>query len=198
MSLQFDLSDKRILKRAVGDVLHYLVMQGDCIIAYIDLNTTTCGNYWVRHSVASIGHQGVGAAVYRMVLQDVYPKAIMPSRECTSGYAISIWADLWKDKLVSKKPIEHWQSYVDEFDEWEDEILAVNPLLTESALAAHNKEFTFFLAVIEGDVVPHPYNHYYTLKPNGGFTVVEMQEHEYYLLKDANDLFYERYEKLDF
>lgn len=182
-------------KKTGADIVHYVVVVKGCVVASLELNTSLCGNYWVRHSVSEISHQGYGYALYQLAMQDVYPLGIMPSRECTSGHAISLWAKLFKQQNITQIPVVHPKVYCDEFDEWLDEIVEVNPSLDEDAIALLEKEHSYIDSVQKGFMKPHPYNMTYHLKLCTNFNVIETEKSKYF--KASAELFNQRYDTLD-
>lgn len=183
-------------KRGQGDVLHYVVIVNEQVAASLELNVSLCGNYWVRHSVSEVSNRGYGFALYKLVMQDIYPLGIMPSRECTSGYAVSLWEKLFKQPKIMQFPVVHPKVYCDEFDEWLEDILEVNPALNEEAIELLEKNLSYIDAVQQGFMKPHPYNNTYHLKPELDFKIPYIVESKYF--NESTDLFNRRYNTLDF
>ena len=184
------------IKSLQGGILHYAVIVNERVIASLELQTALCGNYWVRHSVSEVSHQGYGFALYSLAMQDVYPLGIMPSRECTSGHAVSLWQKIFIQEEITQNPVNNPKVYCDEFDEWLDEVLEVNPSLNREEIENLEVDFSLIGAVQEGLIKPHPYNTSYHFKPNCDFVVIECNDSKYSIESQA--LFDRRYETLDF
>ncbi|MFQ3188897.1 MAG: hypothetical protein ACI936_000017 [Paraglaciecola sp.] len=192
------LSNSIISKYTLGDVTHYIIRQNNAIVAYMDINSTASGNYWVRHSATEGGRKGMGYALYNLVIKDIYPSGLMPSRECTSGFAIPLLDKLFKDTAIKKSIITDEVDYMSEADEWLDEVLAVNPTLSEDDISALEDDFSYFNASVSGKMTPHPYNHVY--KASGAFAGVisELKDNELNLIEEGLAFFGARYDTLDF
>jgi len=193
------LSNLITYKKTLNNIVHYIAVKDNYVVASIELESTSSGNLWVRHSVSDVSHSGYGLAMYKLAMSDNYPFGIMPSRECTSGFAVSLWDKILCDEEIRKTPITDQLTYVNEFDEWFDELLAVNPLLSEHDILGLELDFSFLDAVKNNKLVPHPYNHSYTMPNKGGSAnIITAKPEHNALFEDAVSLFYSRYEKLDF
>jgi hypothetical protein len=192
------LSNSIISKHTSGDVTHYIIRHNDAIVAYMDINKTASGNYWVRHSATNGGRQGMGYALYNLVISDIYPAGLMPSRECTSGFAIPLLDKLFKDTAIKKTIITDEIDYMSEADEWIDEIVAVNPTLSEYDIIAFEDDFSYFNASVSGKMTPHPYNHVYNASCSFAGVISELKDNELNLIEEGLAFFGARYETLDF
>lgn len=183
------------IKQVRDGICHYAVVVNERVIASLELGTSLCGNYWVRHSASEVSNQGYGFALYQLAMQDVYPKGVMPSRECTSGHAVSLWEKIYKQEKIKQTPIVNPKVYCTEFDEWLDEITEVNPSLDEDGVVSLEKDFSYLNAVQEGLMKPHPYNSTYHLKPEENLKITKTIKLEYF--QEAAELFNRRYDNLD-
>lgn len=191
------LSHLTLYKKSLDNIIHYIAVKNNTVIASIDINKTLTGHCWVRHSVSNVSRKGYGIALYKCVMADLYPFGLMPSREVTSGHAVALWGKLWLDTEIIKAPITHESIYFDEADEWIEDVLKVNPLHNEKSIETLENNFSFLEAVKKGKMTPHPYNHTYigigVDQPTFKLATLE-NEH---LFIQALTLFHARYEKLD-
>ncbi|TMS80558.1 hypothetical protein [Pseudoalteromonas sp. S554] len=187
----------KLIKYHDNDVIIYMVENEGQILSFLELGSTTCGNYWVRHCATAETNlrQGLSHSLYLLAMADVYPMALAPSRECTSAHAIPLWQKLYLNEQVIKSPVTNETTYCTEFDEWFDEILEVNPLQTEEYISSLECNFSLFSAVKSGLINPHPYNTLYRLDVNHEVNIIASSNGRYKSL--CGSLFDERYEQLD-
>lgn len=191
------LSTLTIYKKKSEDIIHYIAIKNNYVIGSIELNKTITGHLWVRHSVSDVPGQGIGSAMYQIALSDAYPMGIMPSREVTSGYAINLWRNLWNDSSIIKHPIKSPSIYIDEFDEAIEEISSINSL-SEAYITSLGQDCSYLNAVQQDKLIPHPFNHIYSYKSDKKINIIPANQAQEYLFKQAEKLFYKRYEKQNF
>jgi hypothetical protein len=191
------LSQLTLYKKVANDIIHYVATKNNNVIASIELNSTKSGHCWVRHSVSDVSHQGLGTKMYKLAISDLFPFGIMPSREVTSGHACALWDKLWADQSITKKQITDTGTYFHEADEWIEELLKVNPSHTEESLEALESDYSYFDAVQRGDLTAHPYNHAYIAPNTSNHSIIIATAKEDGFFKQAEELFYAKYEKLD-
>ena len=189
------LSSLTIYKQTSENVTYYLFMLAGVVKGFMDINATDSGDHWVRHVVTAKGQQGLGLSIYQCVMQDIYPAALMPSRECSSGFSINVWDNLWADTKVTKSPILHQVNYMEELDEHSQEILSLNPTLSESDLLPLEDDFSYFKAVKAKNLIPHKFNHTYAMPHSSGIVISPLPDNLSGAIGQAQDLFDIRYER---